>query len=223
VHLLPTFDIASIEEDPAAQTEPACDLESFASDSPEQQACVKAQAGTDAFNWGYDPWHFLAPEGSYASTAQAAHGGTRVAEFRTMVGGLHDSGMRVVLDQVYNHTAQSGQGEKSVLDKVVPGYYHRLNAMGAVETSTCCQNVATEHAMAEKLMVDSVVLWARDYKVDGFRFDLMGHHSRDNMEAVRAALDELTVKKDGIDGSAVTLYGEGWDFGEVAGNRLFYQ
>src|SRR5690606_19713030 len=125
VHLLPTFDIASIEEDPAAQTEPACDLESFASDSPEQQACVKAQAGTDAFNWGYDPWHFLAPEGSYASTAQAAHGGTRVAEFRTMVGGLHDSGMRVVLDQVYNHTAQSGQGEKSVLDKVVPGYYHR--------------------------------------------------------------------------------------------------
>ena len=226
VHLLPTFDIASIPEnrwDPSEVTEPACDLESFAPDSPEQQACVKAQAGTDAFNWGYDPWHFLAPEGSYASTAQAAHGGARVAEFRTMVGGLHDAGLRVVLDQVYNHTAQSGQGEKSVLDRVVPGYYHRLNAMGAVETSTCCQNVATEHVMAEKLMVDSVVLWARDYKVDGFRFDLMGHHSRENMEAVRAALDELTVRRDGVDGSAVTLYGEGWDFGEVAGNRLFHQ
>ncbi|USQ77056.1 pullulanase-type alpha-1,6-glucosidase [Ornithinimicrobium cryptoxanthini] len=223
VHLLPTFDIASIEEDPAAQTSPDCDLESFAPDSSEQQACVKAQAGTDAFNWGYDPWHFFAPEGSYASTADAAHGGTRVKEFRTMVGGLHDSGMRVVLDQVYNHTAQSGQGEKSVLDKVVPGYYHRLNAMGVVETSTCCQNVATEHAMAEKLMVDALVVWARDYKVDGFRFDLMGHHSRDNMEAARAALDELTVRKDGVDGRAITLYGEGWDFGEVAGNRLFYQ
>ena len=223
VHLLPTFDIASIEEDPARQTTPDCDLESFAPDGEEQQACVMAQADTDAFNWGYDPWHFSVPEGSYASTAEAAHGGHRVAEFRTMVGGLHDAGLRVVLDKVFNHTAESGQGEKSVLDRVVPGYYHRLNAMGQVETSTCCQNVATEHAMAEKLMVDSVVLWARDYKVDGFRFDLMGHHSRENMEAVRAGLDRLTVKKDGVDGSAVTLYGEGWNFGEVADNARFYQ
>ncbi|MGO0576609.1 pullulanase-type alpha-1,6-glucosidase [Ornithinimicrobium panacihumi] len=223
VHLLPTFDIASIEEDPAAQTTPDCDLGSYAPDSEEQQACVMAQADTDAFNWGYDPWHFMAPEGSYASTAEAAHGGERVAEFRTMVGGLHDSGMRVVLDKVFNHTAQSGQGEKSVLDRIVPGYYHRLNAVGQVETSTCCQNIATEHEMAEKLMVDAVVLWARDYKVDGFRFDLMGHHSRENMEAVREALDGLSVKKDGVDGAAVTLYGEGWNFGEVADNARFYQ
>jgi pullulanase-type alpha-1,6-glucosidase len=223
VHLLPTFDIASIEEDPAEQTTPDCDLESFAPDSEEQQACIMAQADTDAFNWGYDPWHFMAPEGSYASTAQAAHGGERVKEFRTMVGGLHDAGMRVVLDKVFNHTAQSGQGEKSVLDKVVPGYYHRLNAVGQVETSTCCQNVATEHEMAEQLMVDAVVTWARDYKVDGFRFDLMGHHSRANMEAVRTALDELTLRRDGVDGSQVTLYGEGWNFGEVADNARFYQ
>ena len=223
VHLLPTFDIASIEEDPAAQTTPDCDLEAYAPDSEEQQACVMAQADTDAFNWGYDPWHFMTPEGSYASTAQAAHGGERVKEFRTMVGGLHDSGMRVVLDKVFNHTAESGQGEKSVLDRVVPGYYHRLDATGQVETSTCCQNVATEHAMAEKLMIDAVVVWARDYKVDGFRFDLMGHHSRENMEAVREALDALTVKKDGVDGSAVTIYGEGWNFGEVADNARFYQ
>lgn len=223
VHLLPTFDIASIEEDPAAQTAPGCDLASFGPADEGQQACVMSQADSDAFNWGYDPWHFLAPEGSYASSAEAAHGGERVAEFRTMVGGLHDSGMRVVLDKVFNHTAQSGQGEKSVLDKVVPGYYHRLNAGGQVETSTCCQNVATEHAMAQKLMVDAVVLWARDYKVDGFRFDLMGHHSRQNMEAVRAALDELTVGEDGVDGSAVTLYGEGWNFGEVADNARFLQ
>ncbi len=223
VHLLPSFDIASIPEDPADQTEPDCDLESYPPDGEQQQACVKAQSATDAFNWGYDPWHFMAPEGSFASTAATADGGARVAEFRTMVGGLHDSGMRVVLDQVFNHTAQSGQGEKSVLDKVVPGYYHRLNATGKVETSTCCQNVATEHAMAQKLMVDAVVLWAKEYKVDGFRFDLMGHHSRENMEAVRAGLDRLTVRKDGVDGRAVTLYGEGWNFGEVANNRLFYQ
>ncbi|MGB3829511.1 MAG: pullulanase-type alpha-1,6-glucosidase [Ornithinimicrobium sp.] len=223
VHLLPTFDIASIEEDPAQQSEPECDLPSFAADSTEQQECVKAVAADDAFNWGYDPWHFFAPEGSYASTADNADGGKRVAEFRTMVGGLHDIGLRVVLDEVFNHTAASGQDDQSVLDRIVPGYFHRLDEVGAVQTSTCCQNIATEHAMAQKLMVDSVVLWARDYKVDGFRFDLMGHHSTATMEAVRTALDELTLTQDGVDGSAVTLYGEGWNFGEVADNALFNQ
>ena len=223
VHLLPTFDIASIEEDPAKQQTPQCDLASYAPDSEEQQKCVGAVAAKDAFNWGYDPWHFMAPEGSYTSTPVKADGGARVAEFRTMVGGLHRDGLRVVLDQVFNHTAASGQDAKSVLDKIVPGYYHRLNATGAVETSTCCQNVATEHAMAQKLMVDAVVLWARDYKVDGFRFDLMGHHSRENMLAVRHALDALTVTKDGVDGKSIYLYGEGWNFGEVANNARFTQ
>jgi pullulanase-type alpha-1,6-glucosidase len=223
VHLLPTFDIASIEEDPARQLKPACDLASFASDSEEQQKCVTAAAGKDAFNWGYDPFHFMAPEGSYASSATAADGGSRVAEFRTMVGGLHADGLRVVLDQVFNHTATSGQADTSVLDKVVPGYYQRLNAAGAVETSTCCQNVATEHAMAQKIMVDSMVSWVRNYHVDGFRYDLMGHHSKANMLATRAALDKLTLRGDGVDGKAVTLYGEGWNFGEVANNALFTQ
>jgi pullulanase-type alpha-1,6-glucosidase len=223
VHLLPTFDIASIEEDPAKQTTPACDLGSFAPDAEDQQACVKAQSATDAFNWGYDPLHWSAPEGSYTSTPAAADGGARVAEFRTMVGGLHAAGLRVVLDQVFNHTAASGQDPKSILDRVVPGYYHRLDAKGAVQTSTCCQNVATEHAMAQKMMVDSVVSWAKNYKVDGFRFDLMGHHSTANMLAVRAALDALTPAKDGVDGSRIYLYGEGWNFGEVANNALFTQ
>jgi len=181
---------------------------------------VTAVAGSDGFNWGYDPWHWTAPEGSYAVDA---HGGARIAEFRSMVGALHADGLQVVLDQVFNHTAASGQDAKSVLDRVVPGYYHRLNATGQVETSTCCQNIATEHALAEKMMVDSVVTWARDHKVDGFRFDLMGHHSRRTMEKVRAALDDLTPRRDGVDGSAVYLYGEGWNFGEVADNRLFEQ
>jgi len=220
VHLLPTFDIASIEEDRAAQVEPACDLASFAPDSSEQQACIDPVRDLDGFNWGYDPWHFTAPEGSYARNPQ---GGARVSEFRTMVGALHSMGLQVVLDQVFNHTAAAGQGEKSVLDRVVPGYYHRLNAVGNVETSTCCQNLATEHAMMGKLMVDSVVTWARDYKVDGFRFDLMGHHSVENMKAVRKALDRLTLKTDGVDGKRVYLYGEGWNFGEVADNALFRQ
>ncbi len=220
VHLLPTFDIATIPEDRDAQ-ETTGDLSGFAPDSTEQQEAVTAVKERDGFNWGYDPFHFSVPEGSYAVRAD---GGARVAEFRTMVGSLHSAGLQVVLDQVFNHTAASGQADKSVLDKVVPGYYHRLNpTTGAVETSTCCQNVATEHGMAEKLMVDSVVTWARDYKVDGFRFDLMGHHSRASLEAVRAALDELTVEEDGVDGSAVYLYGEGWNFGEVANNALFTQ
>ena len=223
VHLLPSFDIASIEEDPAKQQTPQCDLASYAPDSEEQQKCVGAVASKDAFNWGYDPYHWSVPDGSYASSATAADGGARVAEFRTMVGALHQDGLRVVLDQVFNHTAASGQADKSVLDKVVPGYYHRLGPTGAVQTSTCCQNIATEHAMGEKLMVDSVVSWARNYKVDGFRFDLMGHHSKDNMLAVRTALDSLTLSKDGVDGTAVYLYGEGWNFGEVANNALFEQ
>jgi pullulanase-type alpha-1,6-glucosidase len=140
-----------------------------------------------------------------------------------MVGALHRDGLRVVLDQVYNHTPASGQAPTSVLDKVVPGYYQRLNASGAVETSTCCQNIATEHAMAQKAMVDSTVLWAKHYKVDGFRFDLMGHHSKANMLAVRAALDRLTPGRDGVDGKKVYLYGEGWNFGEVADNARFVQ
>ncbi|SIT86829.1 pullulanase-type alpha-1,6-glucosidase [Microbacterium sp. RU33B] len=220
VHLLPSFDIASIEEDRAAQQTPAGDLSSFGPASEEQQAAVEAVADTDGFNWGYDPYHYSTPEGSYATNPD---GGARVGEFRSMVGALHGMGLQVVLDEVYNHTAESGQGERSVLDQVVPGYYHRLNAAGAVETSTCCQNIATEHEVAQKLMVDSIVIWARDYKVDGFRFDLMGHHSKANMLAIRAALDELTLKADGVDGKKIYLYGEGWNFGEVADNALFEQ
>lgn len=220
VHLLPTFDIATIEENRAAQATPDCDLASFGPASPEQQACLNAIRDLDGFNWGYDPFHFQTPEGSYAVDPD---GGARVAEFREMVGALHATGLQVVLDEVYNHTAEAGQGGKSVLDRIVPGYYQRLNAAGNVETSTCCQNVATEHDVAQKLMVDSVVLWAKEYKVDGFRFDLMGHHSKANMLAVRAALDELTLEEDGVDGSSVYLYGEGWNFGEVANNALFEQ
>lgn len=218
VHLLPTFDIASIPE--TGQQTPACDLKSFLPDSEQQQACVTAVAAKDGFNWGYDPYHWLAPEGSYAT---AKDGLARVAEFRTMVGGLHKSGLRVVLDQVYNHTPAAGQAPTSVLDKVVPGYYQRLNSTGGVETSTCCSNIATEHAMAEKIMVDSTVSWAKNYRVDGFRFDLMGHHSKANMLKVRAALDKLTLARDGVDGKKIYLYGEGWNFGEVANNALFVQ
>src|SRR5699024_1468359 len=164
---------------------------------------VAETADEDAFNWGYDPLHYAAPEGSYAATGHQ-RGGQRVAAFRSMVGGLHDIGMQVVLDQVYNHTSFSGQDSPSVLDRIVPGYYHRLDKAGNVTTSSCCQNMATEHRMAQKLMVDSVVTWAADYHVDGVRFDLMGHNSVGNMTAVREAIDELAL-------------------GEVRGNARFTQ
>ncbi|MGO0577764.1 pullulanase-type alpha-1,6-glucosidase [Ornithinimicrobium panacihumi] len=227
VHLLPLFDLTSVEEDPELQESPdPAELHTLSAEDPagtEQQRLVRAAALRDAFNWGYDPWHFMAPEGSYAAPAGAAHGGRRVAQVREMVGALHGTGLRVVLDQVYNHTTDSGLGRASVLDRVVPGYYHRLGPEGRVETSTCCQNLATEHRMGHKLMVDACVLWVRHYRVDGFRFDLMGHHSRANLEAVRAALDELTLEEHGVDGAGVTLYGEGWNFGEVADDARFHQ
>lgn len=223
VHLLPTYDFTSVPENPADQARPNCDLRAQPADSPEQQRCVREVADRDGFNWGYDPWHWLTPEGSYASTVSAADGRGRIAEYRTMVGALHANGLRVVQDVVFNHTTGAGLAPTSVLDRVVPGYYHRLDALGAVAQSTCCNNTATENAMAEKIMVDAVVWWARQYHVDGFRFDLMGHHTRANMLAVRAGLDALTEAKDGIDGKRVTLYGEGWNFGEVVNNARFTQ
>lgn len=220
VHLQPTFDFSSVPENRADQLTPACDLAAFGPASPEQQACITAIASKDAFNWGYDPLHFLAPEGSFAVQPDGA---PRTVEFRTMVGALHKDGLQVVLDQVFNHTSGSGQASNSVLDKVVPGYYQRLDGNGNVYTSTCCQNVATEHRMTLKLMVDTVVLWAKQYRVDGFRFDLMGFNSVEDMTAMRAALDRLTLARDGVDGKKVALYGEGWNFGEVANNALFTQ
>ncbi|MEU8762972.1 pullulanase-type alpha-1,6-glucosidase [Streptomyces sp. NPDC048659] len=220
VHLLPAFDIGTIPERKSGQTAPACDLKVYAPDSEEQQSCVAAAAAKDAYNWGYDPLHYTVPEGSYATDPE---GTRRTVEFRSMVRSLNGSGLRTVMDVVYNHTVAAGQSDKSVLDRIVPGYYQRLQADGSVATSTCCANTAPENAMMGKLVVDSVVTWARDYKVDGFRFDLMGHHPKANILAVREALDGLTVAKDGVDGKAIVLYGEGWNFGEIADDARFVQ
>lgn len=220
VHLLPAFDIGTIPEKASDRTEPACDLKVYAPDSPEQQACVAAAAAKDAYNWGYDPLHYTVPEGSYASDP---NGTARTVEFRRMVQSLNGAGLRTVMDVVYNHTVASGQSDKSVLDRIVPGYYQRLLADGSVANSTCCANTAPENAMMGRLVVDSIVTWAKEYKVDGFRFDLMGHHPKANILAVRAALDALTPAKDGVDGKKIILYGEGWNFGEVADDARFVQ
>ncbi|MGK5677676.1 pullulanase-type alpha-1,6-glucosidase [Actinoplanes sp. URMC 104] len=218
LHLLPVFDFATIPERRADQKQPPCDLPSLPPDSEEQQRCIAQVAATDGYNWGYDPLHHTVPEGGYAVDPDR-----RTSEFRQMVAGVNRAGLRVVMDVVYNHTAAAGTDPRSVLDQIVPGYYHRLLADGTVANSTCCANTAPENAMMGKLVVDSIVTWARAYKVDGFRFDLMGHHPKANILAVRAALDRLTVARDGVDGKAINLYGEGWDFGEVAGGARFVQ
>ncbi len=220
VHLLPTFDFSSAPERRADQAVPACDLPSLPADSAQQQECVGEVRTRDGYNWGYDPLHYTVPEGSYATDPD---GPRRTLEYREMVQGLNDAGLRVVLDVVYNHTSASGQDPKSVLDRIVPGYYHRLLDDGSVANSTCCANTAPEHTMMGKLVVDSVVTWARQYKVDGFRFDLMGHHPKANILAVRRALDRLTPAKDGVDGKSIIMYGEGWNFGEVANDARFMQ
>ncbi len=133
-----------------------------------------------------------------------------------MVMALHKAGLRVGMDVVYNHTFAAGQKEKSVLDRIVPGYYHRLNDKGAIEHSTCCENTATEHRMMAKLMSDSVLLWAKHYRIDSFRFDLMGHQPRAAMEALSARVNNAMKRP-------IPLIGEGWNFGEVADGKRFVQ
>ncbi len=210
VHLLPVFDLATVPEvgciSPAIPDAPP--------DSDAQQAAIMAVASQDCFNWGYDPFHFSAPEGSFALSPDDAAARTR--EFRSMVMALHANGLRVGMDVVYNHTSASGQDPRSVLDRIVPGYYHRLNAGGAVERSTCCDNTATEHAMMAKLMIESAVLWTSAHHIDSFRFDLMGHQPKEAMLRLQRAVDSAA-------GQRVALIGEGWDFGEVANGARFVQ
>jgi len=220
VHLLPAFDFATVPDRRADQATPACDLAAFPPDSPEQQRAVMAIAAEDGFNWGYDPWHYTAPEGSFAVDPA---GPSRVREFRGMVAALNAAGLRVVMDVVYNHTMADGLDRFSVLDRLVPGYYHRLLADGSTAESTCCPNTAPEHMMMSRLVVDSVLTWARQYRVDGFRFDLMGHHPRANILEVRVNLDHLSFEIDGVEGKEICLYGEGWNFGEVADDARFAQ
>jgi pullulanase-type alpha-1,6-glucosidase len=213
VHLLPVFDFATVPETGCTTPDPAAWAQAGPADSVQQAAVMAATAG-DCFNWGYDPWHYTAPEGSYAT--DASDGAVRIREFRAMVQALHRAGLRVGMDMVYNHTSAAGQQAASVLDRIVPGYYQRLDAKGQIERSTCCDNTATEHRMMAKLMIDSAVVWARDHRIDSFRFDLMGHQPRAAMERLQKAVDAAT-------GRHIDLIGEGWNFGEVQDGRRFVQ
>ncbi|WP_292039050.1 alpha-1,6-glucosidase domain-containing protein [Massilia sp. UBA6681] len=209
IHLLPVYDLGTVPEKDCAVPQPT-----GSPDGESQQALTRKTADTDCFNWGYDPYHYNALEGSYAS--DPSDGARRILEFRQMVMDLHRAGLRVGTDVVYNHTFIAGQNEKSVLDRVVPGYYHRLNAAGAIERSTCCDNTATENMMMARLMIDSAELWTRHYKIDSFRFDLMGHQPR-------AAMERLQKRVNKAAGRHVELIGEGWNFGEVSDGARFVQ
>ncbi len=216
IHLLPVNDFGSIEEEKTRWLQPDFpSLAAFPPDSDKQQAALNRIRGQDGYNWGYDPLHYLVPEGSYASDPD---GPARIRDFRSMVLALSQMGLRVVLDVVFNHTYGAGRQHNSILDRIVPEYYHRLDSEGWIVYSSCCPDTASENAMMEKLMIDAVMTWAREYKIDGFRFDLMGHHLVENMKRVQDALGSLTPGEDGTDGASLFLYGEGWDFGGLAGN-----
>ena len=156
------------------------------------------ETGSDTqFNWGYDPKNYNVPEGSYSSNPY--DGNVRIKEAKEMIKSIHDNGMGVIMDVVYNHT----QSTDSVFQKTVPDYYYRMNADGSLSNGSGCGNdTASEHAMYRKYMVDSVVYWAKEYHVDGFRFDLMGLHDVETMNLIRTELDKIDPN--------IIMYGEGW-------------
>ncbi|WP_440877006.1 pullulanase-type alpha-1,6-glucosidase [Thalassotalea sp. PLHSN55] len=225
-HMLPANDIATITEDPAEiinldstvlelcqkniDAEPCYQgrdndtirdvLESYDPSSNAAAELMDIVQDYDSFNWGYDPKHFNVPDGSYASNPD---GVARIKEMRAMIKGLHDIGLRVVLDVVYNHTNSAGLWDNSILDKIVPGYYHSRNiTTGSVENGTCCSDTALTHKMMDKLMVDSLKQWTEQYQFDGFRFDIMSQGSKAQMLAARDAVQAIDPDNH--------FYGEGW-------------
>ena len=174
VHLLPSFDYWSVDE---------------------------ARLDSAQYNWGYDPQNYNVPEGSYST--DPADGKTRIREFKTMVKALHDVGIRVVMDVVYNHT---GRTENSNFQLLIPDYFYRFNDDGTYSDASACGNeIASERPMVRKYIRESLEYWVDEFHVDGFRFDLMGIHDIATMNDVAETLH-------GID-STILLYGEGWAAG----------
>ena len=175
VHLLPSYDYMSIDE---------------------------SKLEENNFNWGYDPQNYNVPEGSYSTNPN--DGAVRIKEFKEMVKTLHDNGLRVVLDVVYNHT---GVTEGSNFNQLLPGYYYRQNEDGGFSNASACGNeTASERPMMRKFIVESVKYWVEEYHLDGFRFDLMGIHDIETMNQVSAALHEIDP--------TIFIYGEGWTGGD---------
>ena len=177
IHLLPSFDFASVNE---------------------------LRLDSAQYNWGYDPKNYNVPEGSYSTNPNNPV--TRIKEFKQAVQAIHKNGLRVVMDVVYNHTFEL---QNSLFNQLVPGYYYRYNKDGTPSNASGCGNeIATERPMVRKMIVESVVYWAKEYHMDGFRFDLMGAMDIETMKQVRAALDKID--------STIFIYGEGWTAGGSA-------
>jgi len=150
------------------------------------------------YNWGYDPVNYNAPEGGYSTNP--ADPACRIREAKQMIQALHKAGIRVIMDVVYNHTYDV---MGCALGRVVPQYFYRLNADGTYANGSGCGNeTASDHEMMRRFMVESVCYWAREYHIDGFRFDLMGIHDQETMRQIRAALDKIDP--------TILTYGEGW-------------
>ena len=176
VQILPMYDYASVDE-----TRVSTSLDSN-------------------YNWGYDPKNYNVPEGSYSSDPY--DGNVRITEVKEMIQALHDAGIKVIMDVVYNHTYDTAD---SNFNKIMPDYYYKLNSDLSYNNQSGCGNATrSESAMFRKFMVDSVSYWAEEYNLDGFRFDLMGIHDVTTMNQIRSTLD----KKFGED--TIVLYGEGW-------------
>lgn len=174
VHLLPSFDYASVDE-----TKPA----------------------EGQYNWGYDPQNYNVPEGSYATDPY--NGNIRIKEFKTMVKAMHANGLRVVLDVVYNHTNDIAHAN---FQQFAPDYFYRKNTDGSYANGTGCGNeTASEQPMMRSFMIQSVLYWAKEYHLDGFRFDLMGIHDIATMNALSDALHKSDP--------TIFIYGEGWTAG----------
>lgn len=157
----------------------------------------------DQYNWGYDPVNYNCPEGSYSSNPKK--GEVRIKECKQMIQALHNAGIGVIMDVVYNHTYTPD----SWFQRTVPNYYYRMNSDGTFSNGSGCSNdTASEHLMFRKYMIDSVTYWASEYHIDGFRFDLMGLHDVTTMNSIRSALDNLYA--DGS-GKQILMYGEAWD------------
>ena len=164
-----------------------------------------AQVNADEnYNWGYNPYHYNVPEGRYVDYSSDKDGTAAVKQLREMIQKLHDNGISVIMDVVYNHT--SGTTTGSLYDSTVPGYFYRLNADGSyINGSGCGNEVATNHEMAKKYVIDSLKHWMQDYHINGFRFDLMGCLESETMKEIYDELYKIDPK--------VMVYGEPWTGG----------
>ena len=166
-------------------------------------ATVKEENPASGFNWGYDPKNYNAPEGSYSTDPY--NGEVRINEYKQMVQALHNQGIGVIMDVVYNHTFS---GTDSSFHKIVPYYYYRYNANGSNSNASGCGNdTASERYMFRKFIVDSTTYWMEEYNLDGFRFDLMGLHDLETMKQVEAAVHAINPN--------AIIYGEGWTMGST--------